>query len=189
MTAHPVIPERLDDEDWTDWHLRANQTVSDNPPAAPDGFLLLPCEATPRHWPTYVIDDGETGDYIGCPNCVQQAADDAHRTCRHDINHRGPWRRWKLTRKVVSKLYALGVVRGFGTTHGGGCNGCVSGIHWTWFSGPYVLFVARETWRCWRQGHRRGDEIGFGYCAKCIPWYCCGSTKASHADDCTEASA
>lgn len=185
MSIHSVIPERLEDEDWTDWYLRANAAVTDNPPPAPDGFLLLPCAATPRHWPMYVISDGETDSYANCHECSHAAFASQHRTCEHDIKHRGPWRRWKASSKILGWLYSLGLIKGHGHRYGGGCNGCISGsITWTFFRGPYVLFAKRETWRCWRQGHRRGEELGMGFCGKCLPQPCCGSTGAGHNNDC-----
>jgi hypothetical protein len=187
MSTHPIFTERLDDEDWLDWYLRQQTTVTTNPPAAPEGFLLLTCEATPRHWPTYVLDDGEHDGLAYCKECSTEAYIAEHRTCEHDIKHRGAWRRWKATSKALSWLYGLGVVKGYGHSYGRGCNGCISGpVMWTWFHGPYVLFVSRETWRCWRNGHRRGEEIGFGFCGKCLPQPCCGNTGSGHNDDCDQ---
>jgi hypothetical protein len=186
MSTHPIFPEQLDDEDWIDWYQRSLDTVTDNPPAAPAGFVMIPCEATPRHWPTYTLDDGES-EIAACGDCSYADLSSRHQTCDHDINHRA-WRRWKATSKVLSWLYTLGLIKGYGHRYGRGCDGCISGsIMWTLFRGPYVLFAQRETWHCWRQGHRRGVEVGFGYCGKCIPWSCCGSTTHGHADGCDDA--
>jgi hypothetical protein len=184
MNTHPIFTEQDDDEEWLDWWNRQLDAVTSNPPPAPPGFILLPCEATPRHWPTYTLDDGETDGLACCHHCSADAYAAEHRTCRHDINHRGAWRRWKAIHKIAGWLYTLGVVRSYGTSFGGGCSNCLSGIRWTLFGGPYVLFVPRETWRCWRAGHRRGPDIGLGFCGKCIPQPCCGSTGIGHTDDC-----
>lgn len=186
MNAHPIFTDQEDDEDWIDWYQRQFTAVTENPPPAPGGFLLLPCNATPRHWPTYTLDDGETDGLAHCHYCSADAYAAEHRTCDHDIKHRGAWRRSKLVRKTVGWLYSFGLVRSFGTQYGGGCANCLSGIRWTFFQGRYVLFVDRETWRCWRAGHRRGDEVGFGYCGKCVPQPCCGNTSLGHNDDCDQ---
>ena len=183
MTIHPIFPEQLEDEDWIDWYQRAFDAVTNEPPAAPAGFVLVPCASTPRHWPTYSLDDGDT-EPANCGTCVYNALAETHRPCEHK-QHRA-WRTWKASRKVAGWLYTLGLLRGFGTTHSRYCNGCLISIHWSLFRGPYVLFVKRETWRCWRAWHRRGDEVGFGYCGKCMPWSCCGSTRRDHTKDCTE---
>ncbi|MFC0626139.1 hypothetical protein [Kribbella deserti] len=190
MTTHPAFPEQLEDEDWIDWYLRSHAEISDNPPAAPAGFVLIPCTATPRHWPTYTLDDGDTGgDSAACGDCSYADLSSRHQTCNHDINHRA-WRQWRAVSWVLGKLYSFGVVSSYGHQWGGGCNRCISGpIKWTLFRGPYVLFAQRETWRCWLAGHRRGVEVGFGYCGKCVPWPCCGSTTWDHADGCPDQTA
>lgn len=184
MSAHPIFPEQLEDEDWIDWYQRSFAVVTDSPPAAPAGFVLIPCEATPRHWPTYALDDGET-DIAACGDCSYASLSEVHGPCKH--REHGRWRTWKASRKVAGWLYTLGLLRGFGTTHSKWCPGCLVAIHWSLFRGSYVLFARRETWRCWRNGHRRGVEVGFGYCGKCIPWSCCGSTGQEHIAGCDEA--
>lgn len=52
---------------------------------------------------------------------------------------------------------------------------------------PYILGKTREWWRCLLVAHHlRGDEIGFGMCAKCVPWHCCGSKVEAHAEGCKD---
>jgi hypothetical protein len=184
MTTHPAIPQQMEDEDWVDWFLRAHDAVIAAPPAAPPGFTLLACEAEPRHLPAYVIDDGASADCGSCWQCAYEALAAEHSPCAH--KQHGAWRTWKASRKVASGLYTLGLLSGFGTTHSKDCPGCLVGIHWSLFRGPYVLFTKRETWRCWRAGHRRGVHVGFGFCGKCVPWHCCGSTGRDHAVDCAD---
>jgi hypothetical protein len=74
-----------------------------------------------------------------------------------------------------------------GWNHGDGCNGCMptGSLHWRG-KRVYILGAHRNTWRCWRQRHRPGDPIGFGFCAKCMPCPACGSKTAGHNDGCVE---
>jgi hypothetical protein len=143
MTAHPIFTERTDDEDWVDWYERQVTSATDDPPAAPDGFTLVPCSATPRHWPNYTLDlDGE--EYEGsCHLCSYEALAERHASCEH--KQHGRWRTWKASHRVAGWLYTLGLLSGFGTTHSRYCPGCLISIHWSLFRGPYVLFVQRET--------------------------------------------
>jgi len=174
----------MEDEEWVAWFTRVQDAVLAAPPTAPEGFLLEECYAEPRHWPTYTVNDGTMAEPPSCGQCAYAALSEAHRPCEH--KQHGRWRTWKASRKVAGWLYTLGLLRGFGTTHSKYCPGCLVSIHWSLFRGPYVLFAKRETWRCWRNLHRPGVEVAFGYCGKCIPWYCCGSTGSAHAFDCPE---
>lgn len=181
---HPAKLEQGDDEDYVDYLTRQLAGWTDNPPTAPDGFSLIPCDATPRHWPTYEIADD---DFFGahCLYCQADAAYAAHSECEH--SHHSAWRRWKATHWIVGKLYTSGLsVTGPGSSWGGGCNRClISGPKFRRGARPYVLFVKSGTWRCILKGHHMpGDPIGWGYCAKCLPCPDCGSKTAGHEPGC-----
>lgn len=147
------------------------------------GLELAECAAEPRHPRVYFEEDPDAYP-APCMYCAYASMYEAHAPCEH--SHHGRWRRWKLTRRTVSRLYALGLVRGSTTAFTGHCNGCVSRIDWG-FGGPYVLGLPRETWRCLRAGHRPGDPIAFGYCSKCLPCTSCGSKTAGHEKGCSDA--
>lgn len=155
----------------------------DHAPGEVPGLRMAECTATPRH-----VTYGHLRDDYGlpCPWCQLNAAAErerAYRQCRH-----WAWRRWSLTRCAMRWAYSLGVISGYSTGTIDGCNWCIRHVS---FRGrrPYVLGVAATTWRCWRRGHRRGDPIIFGYCGRCIPWNCCGSTAYAHAEGCAEGAA
>lgn len=181
---HPAKLEQGEDEEIVPYLTRQFDAWTTNPPAAPDGFSLIPCEATPRHWPMYeIVDDDFYGAH--CLNCAAEEAYAAHEGCEH--SHHRAWRRWKITHKIVTWLYASGLsVTGGSFKWGGGCNACLtSGPMFRRGRRPYVLFVQTDTWRCILKGHHLpGDPIGFGYCAKCLPCPDCGSKTAGHNDGC-----
>lgn len=157
----------------------------DHAPLNVPGLRLVDCAATPRHR-LWVVD----ADDYGPPPCwvcddVRRAAEAAAaRACRH-----WPWRRWRITNHAANLAYALGIASGVGGwSWGDGHNDCVT-FH-VRGRRPYVLGVARSTWRCWLHGHRRGVELGvYGYCGRCLPQPCCGSTGYGHADGCPEGGA
>ncbi len=146
------------------------------------GLRLVDCEAEPRHL-IWVHDREDYG--VPCYMCQLEERwrrDAEARQCRHR-----PWRRWKLTSRRARWADVLGVISGYCMSIGGdGHDGCV---HRPSLRGrrPYILGVSRDTWRCWRRFHRRGEPIGFGFCAKCIPCPECGSRTAGHNDGCREA--
>lgn len=161
--------------------------VSDGPcpdhaPTDVPGLRLVDCTKEPRHW--LWVHDAE--DY-GCPcyQCLvnEQADRDAEaRQCRH-----WPWRRWKATRWVCGQMYASGIASSGGTlSWGDGHSWCQSRLPHLRGKRVYILWVDRNTWNCWRSGHRRGEEVGFGFCGKCMPWPCCGAQTVAHLAGCRE---
>lgn len=183
--AHPSKLVQGDDEDYVEYLTRQAEAWTTNPPEAPDGFEMVECEATPRHWPLYSpIDD----DFYpsGCPHCAYDELYGAHAGCAH--SHHRRWRRWKITGKLADWLYASGLTSsGASWQMNAHCRGCYTMPKWNRNPRPYVLFVSRNTWRCLLKGHHRpGDPIGFGYCAKCLPCPECGSKTAGHLDGCPE---
>jgi hypothetical protein len=126
-----------------------DRDVSDEP--CPDhapltdlpGLRLVDCTAEPRHY-VWVHQRDDYG--VPCPWCLlkDHAARDAEdRQCRH-----WAWRRTGIWRRLVRAAYSLGIISGSGASWGDGHEWCttISG-----FRGrrPYILGVARETWRCW----------------------------------------
>lgn len=156
------------------------QPCPDHAPTDVPGLQLVECDATPRHW-LWVLDRDDYG--APCFWCERDRY--AEREWQADTCRHWPWRRWKLTRRLASWAYQLGVIAGSGTRTGNGCDWCLYHVSWRG-KRPYVLGAARETWRCWHRGHRRGESVGFGYCGKCIPWPCCGSIRLGHEPGCAE---
>jgi len=100
------------------------------------------------------------------------------------------WRRWTITHRFATFLYASGITSNGGSVSWGGegHNACHTLPRLDLHARPYILGVSRDTWRCWLIGHhRRGEEVGFGLCGKCMPWPCCGATTYDHAPSCEEA--
>lgn len=180
-----VDPREADDPIGTDpvgWALNYPLLPLDAAVPAPPGFELVGCHAEPRHPATYVL--ATDGYPAPCPHCQQWALTDAHQGCEH--RGHGPWRRWRLTHWLITQLYVSGLSSsGAGRMWGsGGCDGCVvSGPRWRG-GRPYVLWVSRDTWRCLRRGHLPGDQVGLGFCGKCLPCPLCDSVTAGHADNC-----
>jgi hypothetical protein len=179
---HPLAPEMGDDEEYVDYLNRLVDFYTQTPPPAPEGFELIECEATPRHWPEYrPVDDNF---YDGpCSACQYQSLAEAHSGCEH--SHHRAWRRWKITRRIVGRLYTFGIIANGGTWHsGGGCEGCVTGpFHWRGRR-VYILGLQREHWRCLFRGHRYRQYLYGGLCTVCAPCPECGSTDADHPGAC-----
>lgn len=149
-------------------------------------LVLVPCDTSPRHLEVYVVDRDDYG--TPCMYCAYESIREDHAPCAH--SHHWPWRRWKITGRVSHRLAVLGVLGGGGSwTLDGHCDGC----H-TWnrpFAGKrtYILGKSRDWWRCLIQGrHIQGEQIGLGYCGKCLPCPTCGSGSADHPSDCGEQS-
>lgn len=176
----PEMLEQGDDENYADYLWRK---IAAPPAAAPAGFELVECTATPRHCPMYTIADDDFYP-APCMYCAYDAAYEAHRGCAH--SHHRAWRRWRITGKVAGWLYVTGITSSGGSWQmGGGCNGCRTMPKFNRHPRVYILGVSRDTWRCLLKGrHRPGDPIGFGYCAKCLPCPDCGSKTAGHHDGC-----
>jgi hypothetical protein len=176
---HPSKLIQGDDEDYVDYLTRQGDAWSNNPPPPPPGFDLIPCEATPRHWPHYVPVDHDFYP-SDCPDCQYASLADAHGGCAHS-QHRA-WRRWKITGKVSSWLYTSGLTPAGGSWQmGNGCHGCQTLPKWNRNQRVYILFVSRETWHCLLKRHHRPTvDRSFGLCTKCYPCADCGSTETGH---------
>lgn len=99
---------------------------------------------------------------------------DRDRHARH-----GVWRRWRITGRVASWAYALGITAGSGTTWNGHCNACTT---FSWRGRrPYRLGWTRERWACLLIGHHRRRELpGTDICAVCAPCHQCRSADPLH---------
>lgn len=155
----------------------------DHAPREVPGLTLVDCDAEPRHW-LWV----HAGDYYP-PPCYRcelnryHEADQDRLRCRH-----GRWRTLKVLWRFTSWLYALGVLSGTGVRTCDRYPGrwCLSSVSWRG-SRPYALGWPTWKWRCvLRMRHWPGEPIGFESCGKCVPWYCCGSTRFDHAEGCPE---
>jgi hypothetical protein len=158
----------------------------DHRPTDMPGLARSECELVPPHAPTWTADGDHQGYGSPCHQCMyDRIADDLAelRRCRH-----WGWHRWAVTRRIVGWMYVLGIISGSCWSTGGGiydCHGCTT-FRFDLRKRPYILGAALETWRCWFHGHRRGEEVGFGFCGKCVPWTCCGSQAAGHVPGCAE---
>lgn len=97
------------------------------------------------------------------------------------------WRRWRLTHRLASRAYVLGIISGSGS-RGTGDGWELFYIGWRGRR-PYVLGLEREAWgHPWHFiRHRHWPLMVWGgICGKCAPWPCCGATGMDHADDCEE---
>jgi hypothetical protein len=187
----PYYPLLIVDNDQPAWWAcnLCGASVGDTPcpdhaPTDIPGLALVDCDANPRHWVWY--HDGEWHGYGNpCPECrlgEYYEKDRQARRCRH-----WPWRRWRISHRVAGWCYTLGVTSGGGSwTYGDGHSGCMGWLPSLRGKRVYILGVKREVWQCWRQRHRCGEEVGFGFCGKCVPWSCCGSEREAHAAGCVE---
>jgi hypothetical protein len=113
--------------------------------------------------------------------CSYDALQAAHAPCEH--SHHGPWRSWKVTRRVVRWLQTLGVVDGGWITHDAHCNGCVSRLRL--FKSTYVLGWPKWKWRCLlRERHWPGVLVFSDLCGKCLPCPGCSSVTLEHRPGC-----
>lgn len=139
-------PECGEDEDYIEYLGRAADHFTTNPPPAPKGFVLIECDAQPRHWPCY---EYETSDFYPapCPQCVvdgyQQSADERARR-HHWIDHpiRGRW-----ADRILRQLRKIGVIASYGTAFGGvtQCRDCVINIRLRGHR-RYILGHDRDQW-------------------------------------------
>jgi hypothetical protein len=104
----------------------------------------------------------------------------AERAAARHAGHRA-WRRWRLTHRLASHAYVLGLISSSGVGYGGGgCNGCLTAIGWRGRR-PYILGWRREQWSCLLVGrHRRREVPGEDICAVCAPCWVCRSTDPLH---------
>jgi len=179
VSDHPAKLVQGDDEDYVDYLGRQADAWRQNPPPAPEGFVLVECAAQPRHWPEYTVADSDFYDAF-CSRCAYDSLYDAHVGCEH--SHHRAWRRWRITGKIAGWLYTSGLTSSGGSWRmGGGCPGCWTMPKWNRRKRPYILWVRREAWRCLLKGHHwPGEPIIFGFCGKCLPCPDCGSTAAEH---------
>jgi len=115
--------------DLADYLFKKSDWYRANPPAAPEGFKLLDCDAEPRHWPTYDIDDSDY--YPGpCPMCIQ----DNDKARMDDLLRRTHWaRHWFRGRKggkVVRLLHRVGLVKRYRWQMSSICDCYV--VTWKW---------------------------------------------------------
>jgi hypothetical protein len=164
-----------------------NQGCTTHAPTDIPGLARAECDNEPPHAPVWTLDGEHNGYGNPCPQCMYNAvAADLAKARKTDRCYHWPWRRWAVTRWAARTSYSLGLASGGSVAYGGGHNGCRQ----IYLRGgrPYILGVSRETWRCWLKGrHRRGEEVGLGFCGKCVPWPCCGSQTVEHAAGCREA--
>jgi hypothetical protein len=149
-------------------------------PAALPRLVAVECTNEPPHPPMWMEYSEEDWYAPPCYWCAYDMQAEAHAGCRHARHW--PWRRWEITKRLASWAYSMGLVAGYGITHDGHCDGCVSGFS----VGPrarrvYLLGWPAWKWRCLlTQGHWPGQFIGFDRCTKCCPCPECGSTEPDH---------
>lgn len=180
---HPAKPIQGDDEDYVEYLGRVAEHWSVHPPAAPPGFELVECIATPRHWPEYHVADDDF--YPGlCCSCQYDMLRTTASEWECKAKHRR-WKSWRILGWLAGKAYVLGIIASHGTTYGR-CEHCGIGrqYHRPRWRGrrPYVLGVFTETWGCLlKRHHRRATSyITGGLCTKCLPCPDCGSTDPTH---------
>ncbi len=129
------------------------------------GLTLADCDAVPRHPRTWFLASDSDGP--PCMYCSYAALAARHDGCEH--SHHGAWRRWKVTHWLAGRGYSLGVVRGFSTSWGGGCDYCLS--YFRWGRSGYVLGKRREWWFCLlRRRHLFRPVPGIDWlCDRCSP--------------------
>lgn len=181
---HPDLPIQGEDEDFLEHLNRVADWLSESPPPAPAGFVLVECAATPRHFPEYRV--AEDVFYPGeCMQCHAEATwrDVSKLKCERD--HRR-WKSWRIWRRIASFLYVTGITPNGGSSSYGRCEFCGIGVQHRLpyrFRGsrPYVLWVRREIWSCLlKRHHRYRLHYPSGLCAICCPCPECGSTDQGH---------
>ena len=180
--THPDIPECGDDEDFVVYLGRVSDVLCETPPPAPRGFMLIPCEASPRHYPEYRVAE----DVFYPAPCLTCQFDATYRDlceARCKLQHRR-WKSWRAWGWLSSKGYVLGVIGSCGTSYGR-CEFCGIGRQhhrprWTG-KRSYILGVSTDTWACLRRGHRRQESHwSGGICTVCLPCPECESTAPEH---------
>jgi hypothetical protein len=176
-----------DDYEWTvEGFLADCEQIRTNPPLTPDGFDLIECDATPRHWPLYepYVDGGYPAT---CLICERDAIGHANDRLRCERDHRR-WKSWHIWWLIASRLYVLGITSSGGGVSMGRCEFCgITRQHMApnWRGKrSYILGVRRETWTCLRRGHRH-SPTHYGLCSVCAPCPSCESTDPSHPGDCS----
>jgi len=176
---HPDKPVMGDDEDYVAYLGRCADQWTKTPPEAPDGFERITCL---NHWPLYTVTDDDFYP-APCPACVADSMSRTVSELRCRAEHRR-WKSWRVLGWLSGKAYWLGLTCSGGVTYGR-CQHCGIGRqhHRPRLRGkrPYILGVQRETWDCWRRGHRRRESHWTrGLCTVCLPCPDCGSTAPEH---------
>jgi len=158
----------------------------DHAPVEVPGLALVECEKTPRHW-AWVLASDANGYGIPCWQCITEE-DSAQRRAAEDARHghwSRRWRYWPVAQWTARRARSLGVIGGYGLA--------LEDRGWRLFGvrlkgrRDYILGAPRETWHCWLIGHhRRGEQVGPGFCGKCVPWPCCGSIRVEHQPGCRD---
>lgn len=159
----------------------------DHAPRDVPGLRLVDCDAEPRHW-MWIVDADDYGH--PCLTCICHEQTESIRALERERDHHWPWRHWRLTGRLASWAYALGIISGYSSStcpdyEGFWCHRFRRSLRG---KRPYVLGWRREKWACiLRYRHWPGEDIGcMGRCGKCIPWTCCGSTGYDHVEGCPE---
>lgn len=145
-----------------------------------DQLELIECAAVPRHHETWTRRDPDAWYPPGCPYCWHDQARAEHAGCEH--SHHRAWRRWKISSRLASWAYSLGLIAGYGHTYDGHCRGCLDGFVLRPRHGrPYVMGWPAWKWGCvLKNRHWPGQFIGLGCCTKCLPCPECGNTEPDH---------
>lgn len=180
---HPDKPEQGEGEDYVEYIGRCATFWTEHPPAPPEGFELVPCEAEPRHWPEYRPVDN-TFYPSPCMACQLDATSKSESELRCRLTHRR-WKSWGVLGWLGQKGYATGVVASTGVSYGR-CAHCGIGRQYMrprWRGRRvYILGKRTDDWRCLLKYHHVATEDpGIGIpCTKCLPCADCGSTDVGH---------
>lgn len=185
-TAHPYLETftcGMTDTGELDYYFACNvceRRVDDGPcadhaPLNVPGLQLADCDTEPRHPHTFFhASDAYPPPCMYCVSQSQQEQIDRLTACRH-----WPWRRWKLSGRIASWLYALGLVAGYGFTNSSTCHGCLCSFRFG--NSSYLLGWPRWKWNCLlREHHWPGEFIGMNSCTKCYPCPDCGSRTSCY---------
>ena len=99
----------------------------------------------------------------------------------HARHVRWGWPRWRITHRVLSWAYVVGLITATGVRYNGHCRGCVDLVR-VRGRRPYIAGRRREWWFCLLRGrhiHRPIDATPY-LCAVCAPCPECGSTDPAH---------
>lgn len=179
---HPDLPKQGEDEDYIQYLGRVSDWMTETPPPAPYGFELVPCHATPRHFPEYRIAD-DVFHESECVQCHHQVTSRALAEARCQLKHRR-WKSWNVWYRLASWAYVAGLTASGGGTSYGRCEFCGIGRQHmrprVRGKRSYVLGIQRERWTCLKRGHRFRLHHPSGLCVICCPCPECGSTEQDH---------
>lgn len=190
MVCRQAEPDEFGDWDCShrdpcDWSFicavcRRDVSAGPCPDHAPlDVLGLRRIECTEGHARTWVLDDD--GYEPPCPWCAIASEMKAHEGCEH--SHHGRWRRWRIVHRALSRLYSLGIVKGWASSYSPYCRGCAHGIRLG--RNGYLLGWPRCKWQCLLAArYWPGEEVLRDMCGKCNPCGLCGSQRHDHNDGC-----